>query len=689
MKAMSLLMNTPDHHLPKTDADADADAHRRAFLIGPVAMACSALTISCGGGSSAASGSVNPPVSPLPDGGQPTPVVTPLPEVKGKYRYQQPLLFQGTAGPLPSVLPGGTPYVDGLKCGPTQVYVDSQAGWPWNHRGGDWKDADGVSQGPKPWASWTQPGLMVVGETMALTMDITRMAQRGSWIAMLLRCPRAQRKIKISGSVRPTLTYTYDNGTIDVQTATVTAFIGDPGELPKLLLDPMPMPAVLEFRRPTRAVTKAVLALVMTEGQWASTGGPAQLEVFPLTPPIHTDAATFGLAQHHVLDEGLAAQPGVIHVHRYLSNSALPEFVHQQVLNTDDEANFDPHLIDPTLPEDRTRLPHAGYGKWVGDTAAWAMARADDVGYEPLHPGLGAIRVSMKRASFTASDGRLRPIQDGDLVGYGGSLSSHAFLFLPPERIYRQRRLFVRHYMRLTYPNGKPQPNDRKQVYTDRVGGQVKWSDLGGKFGLTPGGHHNTVGGYSGSAGAGRGTQFRSGWVECTEGIDGPGENGWYVSWHLFDYNSVSIPGHVYAASPKSGYCWGQRGGLGGVLYADHWYCVELECLLNSVDQPAVLADGSPHVVNGVRQHWSPDGELRAWIDGRLAFERTGMAFRSLPVVPTPFRPGYSRPIAPLGHVYAGMNIFHGGVTQECLDRYLDITGVVVSEARIGPMRFT
>jgi hypothetical protein len=674
----------------RTEDTISALPTRRSVLLSPLALVASSVAGGCGGDEAEPSPGFADTQSAEP--GTTTDrsralAAAAAPSAQRKYRFEQPLLFQGTLGPLPSVLPGGTSYVDGLKYGPTRTYIDSQAGWAWRNLGGDWIDAAGVSQGPKPWASWTQTARMVTGQVATVTMDISAIARRGGWMAMLLRCLRAQRKIRSVGAERPTVTYHYQDGTTETQVATVMAYVGSTGELPSLLLDPMPAPLFIEFRRPTKPVRAATMALVMTDGQWSSYGGPAELQLMVLTPPVNTDPVTTGSAQRHVLDDALHAEPGVIHVHRYLANTRFEDFVHTTNVNTDNEANFDPHAIDPAKPQDLSKLPHVAYGKWVGVTQGWLLMKPGDADFVPLHPALGAMRIKMNKAQIKGADGLVRPIQNGDVVGYGGSLSGHAFLYLPADRIYRQRRLFVRHYMRLTYPGGKPRPSDRKQVYSDRVGGQIKWSDLGGKFGLTPGGHHNSYGGYSGSAGGGRGTQFRSGWLECSEGVDGPGENGWYASWHLYDYNWLAVPGHKYVASAKRDYCWGQRGGLGGVLYAGHWYCIELECLLNSVDQPAVLADGTPHVVDGVRQFWTPDGELRVWIDGRLAFERTGMAFRSLPVVDAPYRYGYSRPVAPLGHVYAGMNVFHGGVTQDCVDRHLDITGVVVSESRIGPMR--
>lgn len=626
---------------------------------------------------------VDPPVEP-PAPEPPAPPAeppAPIPAPTGKYRHEQPLLFQGARDPLPSLLPGGPPYVDGVNCGPTRDYVDSGAGWPWLNRGGDWVDADGVPQGNKPWAAWTQPALLAAGQVQAVSVDVTRLAQRDGWAAWRLACPRAQaRKVRTTGALRPAVIYTYTDGEVDQQVATVCAGTSA-GEVPQMRLDPLSLPAFLEFRRPRKAVASAELRFSFTDGQFMSQGGPAVFEVFPLVPPVNTDAPTTGVAAAHPLDEGLAQQPGVIHVHRYVAGSQLQDFIHPVPLNTADEANFDPAIADPTKAPDLSKLPHAGYGRWVGADQRWSLVQPQDLGYPPLHRNLGALRIPMRKAQIGGRD-----IRTGDVVGYGGSEYANAFLFLPSARMWRQRRLFTRYVLRISYPDGLPGPGDRLQYYTQAVGGQSKWAECGGKFSMTPGGCANSMGGYSGSAGAGNGTQFRAGWGECLEGLGGPGEGGWYASWHLFDYNHRSLPGHVYALSAKRDVAWGQRGGLGAVLYADRFYDIEQEVLLNSVDQPAVLPDGSPHLVNGVRQFWTPDGELRVWIDGRLAFERTGMAFRSLPATAYPYRKGFTRPLLELGHIAAGLNVFQGGVTQNCINRVLDITGLVVAEQRIGPL---
>jgi hypothetical protein len=120
------------------------------------------------------------------------------------------------------------------------------------------------------------------------------------------------------------------------------------------------------------------------------------------------------------------------------------------------------------------------------------------------------------------------------------------------------------------------------------------------------------------------------------------------------------------------------------VLYADRWYCIEEEIKLNSVDQPAIV-NGQPHLINGVQQYWTADGEVRCWIDGRLAYESTGMVMRSLPLVTQP--PGYLPGIRELGVAQVWFNWFHGGLTKNSVDRVLFISGLAYGDAYIGPMK--
>ena len=53
---------------------------------------------------------------------------------RGKYRHEQPLLFQGFGAGVPGI-PGRGMYTEGHKFGPTANYVDALSGWRWNNKG--------------------------------------------------------------------------------------------------------------------------------------------------------------------------------------------------------------------------------------------------------------------------------------------------------------------------------------------------------------------------------------------------------------------------------------------------------------------------------------------------------------------------------------------------------------------------
>ena len=106
------------------------------------------------------------------------------------------------------------------------------------------------------------------------------------------------------------------------------------------------------------------------------------------------------------------------------------------------------------------------------------------------------------------------------------------------------------------------------------------------------------------------------------------------------------------------------------MLYADQWYCIETELK---------LMPGAPGYV--------ADGELRAWVDGRLAFERTGMVFRTQPIADLAYDPQRLRPCRDLGIRGLWLNWFHGGKTVATFDRTTFYTGLVWAQDYIGPMK--
>ncbi len=212
-------------------------------------------------------------------------------------------------------------------------------------------------------------------------------------------------------------------------------------------------------------------------------------------------------------------------------------------------------------------------------------------------------------------------------------------------------------------------PDKRFEVYN--APGVPVWTSMDGKFGIAPD-HSTAYGGFSGSAGGGGGWQMRLAWYDCDANVGGPDEGGIAVGYHLYDFNNQNPPGYNYGSTDTVGQQnWGQRGGLGGVLYAGHWYCIETELLLNSLP-----ATGG----------FNPDGALRAWINGRLVYERPDMVFRTAPTNQFPYLPDQLRPARSLGVRNLLFNWYHGGKTLNSIDRSAFYTGLVLSKEYIGPM---
>ena len=89
-----------------------------------------------------------------------------------------------------------------------------------------------------------------------------------------------------------------------------------------------------------------------------------------------------------------------------------------------------------------------------------------------------------------------------------------------------------------------------------------------------------------------------------------------------------------------------------GLLTDNRWYCIEQYVKMNT---PAVN-----------------DGVLRAWVDGRLAFEKTDLRFRD---------------VDSLKVEEVWMNVYHGGTAPSPYDQHLYVDNLVIASSYIGPMR--
>ncbi|THF61624.1 polysaccharide lyase [Pseudothauera rhizosphaerae] len=154
------------------------------------------------------------------------------------------------------------------------------------------------------------------------------------------------------------------------------------------------------------------------------------------------------------------------------------------------------------------------------------------------------------------------------------------------------------------------------------------------------------------------GTYNRGGWG----GRHADGTNGWSARGTFFqarDHGSAvsrlrGIGSYVYHADKKSGYgaTWGWNLGPTGALEKNRWYSVEQYVRMNTPGRK--------------------DGVLRAWIDGRLAFERTDLRFRDVP---------------DLRIETLWLNVYHGGTKPTPQEMSLYIDNLVIAREYIGPPR--
>ena len=650
----------------------------------------------CGGSSSAAeqgSSALSGDPTQMPTSGEPaaSPSGRPVGSVptapSGAYRNAQPYLFDSIVRPVEPARIPGAPDLDLDIVGPHRDYVDFSSGWKWRNAGGDWIDANASAMGSAAWASVQANAARGADASADYATDVSAALQFvqtqrrwNAWIVNMAPGSTAPRTLAArfhpDGAARPVVDVTYLDGSQATLACRVSAVMSPGMNAPRCGSPEMALPVALEFDLPTKEVKRATLRFRVTK-HWD--GANPTVQFFLADPPLNRDATSKGVADGYPLDSGLANHPSIIGQQRCQDGARYEDYFSGASVDVELASSYSPELTGGA--KDTSKLPYLDRGKWVGGgfRAGGASVVASTYvgeGFQPLATGIGAIRVRMDKA------GGIGNSVEG---GQNGTAAAHSFIMMPAERFGLQRRLFVRYYMRigLTADTGNPYRPTLAQKYQVLKLGVPTWTDMAGKCSI--GAAHKTKrGGNSGTAGGGYGWTLRRTFDDYVSEPDAPAAGGWGNGWSFYDFQN-NPPGHNYASDgDQSLNEMGQRGGLGGVLYANRWYCIEEEVYLNSVDRPASI-NGAPHLINGVQQFWTPDGAVRFWIDGRLAYERTGMVLRSLPVVEPPT--GYLPGIRELGVAHLWFNWFHGGLTRNSIDRVLFVTGLAYGDQYIGPMK--
>jgi len=154
------------------------------------------------------------------------------------------------------------------------------------------------------------------------------------------------------------------------------------------------------------------------------------------------------------------------------------------------------------------------------------------------------------------------------------------------------------------------------------------------------------------------GTYGTAGWggrkVDGTDGWSARGSFGKTVPNDNPLGGKHPIKTYAYHADMKGDYgdSWVWDKGGHAFLENNRWYCVEQHLKLNTPTKN--------------------DGVLQAWVDGRLAFEKTDIRFRD---------------VSKLKIEQIWMNVYHGGKLPSPYDQHCFIDNVVVAKKYIGPMK--
>lgn len=695
----------------------------------------------------------------------------------GAYRYEQPYLFQSArAASEPNHL--GPEYVNATPLllgreGPTNLYVDRACGWTWDRNGGDFISNNPPTYtrnaaSPTPWGSVLMTTLTGT-PTITITSALQYIQSNSRWNAYLLSITGGTRKIASkfhATAAPPTITGTYTDASPFTLACRIVAYnqVGMLNDIvPQTTNAETSFPVFVEFDLPTKAVQSASLNFSVTSG----TGGNATIGVYICDPPVNQEPQVLGIAQNYPDDVGIGAHASVIGHMLTPDGCTIDQFVTPTV-SQEGEIGFDPYIWNPAASHDFTKLPHSAIsaptsilkgGKWVGGVSTTGVnsysqvsfvdSNYTDEGFVPLAPGVGAMRFFMEAAPV---DWNGLPYGDGSVCGGSpGHATTHKRIYFPEPIFGLVDDIFVRYYARIGTPDGSPYRMPMNKIYqvsnktsgplltTDSIG----WTDCGGKWGIVA--DQDTTYGYnSQTSGGNKGYQNRLSWGDCYADDVGPDLGGIRIGFHTYD-DSVNQPAaYRYIGDDPRENQFGNRGGLGAILYADNWYCIEHQfknntvfpatsfrnapwsrsgstitvtrnnhglvrptlMVLESSDHAAVpvLGADSAITVLNVNQFsftgvdagatsgtvtlsdYLPDGIYRVWIDGRLAYERLNVAKRFLPVYDPGYVPAERRPCRELGHSQILFNWFHGGAFLNSVDRVTFLTNLVYGTSYIGPI---
>ena len=535
--------------------------------------------------------------------------------------------YSAAAGPISTQTSPGYPLFDSqYGGGPSYTQQHRLAQIPWDNSGGDWNGAGEVQQGSTPYASTTDTSTTA---NHLITFNVTTLVQFIQTSDKL-----CEFMVRTSGSryfasrTHPTTTIrpTISVTYTDSTTATLSC-LGDGYLSSSTSYSPS-------------TVTENICG--SSNNVWLRFSSPAKA-VSSATLNLYATQSFGGSATINIfrlrnqgekvipVTQGIAASytndvgiSGNSNVIRQFDFTGAEST--WKVNAVGDRNNRVNYDSNFTNPTDTSKLPLLQKGKWIAPNLTDTYSK-----YEV---------VTDSYASYG-----YQPL-------YSGQRSLHAWI--PPDDTWGvewemylwplEPELYIRYYVRL---------GDNFFDNTDR--GDVEYGDLkiAGKFG--PGFAHRALAGNGGAFAEGNdGWSMRANFTALANSADPK-------------YRSTVLGDYIYQVGQNQQHENWVLGAL-GVLERNRWYCIERYMKINT---PGVN-----------------DGIMRAWVDGKLARERTDMRWRNNPPYVT--NDPYWRPVfGDMSIASVWFDWYNGGVNPppNRIDAFF--SDIVISRSYVGPMSLT
>jgi hypothetical protein len=483
--------------------------------------------------------------------------------------------------PAAEIPPGKPIRIWDGKTGATGGMFNDSLKMPWRNRGGDWIDANGIEQGPTPYAT------MVFGAADQ-EVDITALARE--WFAQGTPNSGAYLRVTnpvalytrrhVDATLRPALVLISASGARTIVPCAASAMIqtasntGKATDIAKL-----------------SSTTHMALQFDLTDGSFAQArlrlhasylySKPCTIDVYELDQPMVFNSAlhkpVLGIAAAHPKDVDIVGHPDV-----YVADDFTPK--------NDWRAGFwDPPAKDTTYQHDGPRggiAAHSQYRKGSYSSGLSLKRNWTDVAKTTRNPRNDLpVALEIPPSEFLAKMHQGCP---EDLY------FRYYFMAKPGYQCGRQGKKLpglagqYGRWLNTRYAaidgNGGAPTSGRRQWHPDGYFYYSGWSMR----------HHAAVGAYDDSPHARR---IPLSYYAYHAQMAGPFGDNWYWGNHLV------------------GWC---------VIEEGKWYCFEHRIKMNSI--------AGPHdaLGNGIGQ---PDGIVQGWLDGVLVFDRRDVVLRHHPAI--------------------------------------------------------